>query len=448
MRTDISPTRLGGEPPKYARLARRAPAAAKTSATSSAKPRALRILISSYRSHPHTGGQGIYLRLISRALAALGHRVDVISGPPYPQLDAPVRLIKLPSLNLYARQQPLAAFRPHFLVQPLLLREWLSHNSGGFPEPHTFGVRLERWLSRRAQDYDILHDNQSLCASLPGIARRGLPVVATIHHPITRDKAIDIAHAQGPGMKFLKWRWYHFLREQMRTARQLSQLVVISKSTQRDVARDFAVAPARLHLVYNGIDHDAFYPMPAEPRHPQRLITTASADVPLKGLIYLLRAYAQLLAHWPQLELEVIGRLRPGATADELRRLGLMRKVRFRHGLDAAEMRRAYARATLGVVPSVYEGFGFPAGEMLACGLPVVATNGGALPEVVGRAGVVVPHSDAPALAKAIDALMRRPAERARLARRARPHILKHFSWQRTARDLVRVYRRAIAQAR
>ena len=405
----------------------------------------LRILLPSYRSDPHTGGQGIYMRLISKALVDLGHHVDVISGPPYPELDPRIGLIKLPSLDMYARENPIACLNGEIMGNKTDLFEWWSHNWGGFPEPYTFGVRMADYMRDKIDQYDIMHDNQTLCYGMLDVRDMGLPVVGTIHHPITKDRRIDIAHAKWPWIKFLKWRWYSFLNMQMKVARALDPLIVVSDSTKRDVHKDFKIPMQRMVRIHHGIDHELFTPQPHITRRKNRLMATASADVPLKGLIYLIRAYHMLLAVHPDLELEVVGRLREGQTMDELNRLGIRDRVKFISGLSGEDIRDLYAEATIAVSPSVYEGFGFPAGEALSCGVPLVATDGGSLPEVVGDAGIVVPHSNPPALARAIDGLLRDENRRADMSVKARQHILDNFKWERCARDVVQLYRQTIA---
>jgi len=405
----------------------------------------LRILLPSYRSDPHTGGQGIYMRLISKALVDLGHHVDVISGPPYPELDPRIGLIKLPSLDMYARENPIACLNREIMGNRTDLFEWWSHNWGGFPEPYTFGARMADYMRDKIDQYDIMHDNQTLCYGMLHVRDMGLPVVGTIHHPITKDRRIDIAHAKWPWVKFLKWRWYSFLNMQMKVARALDPLIVVSDSTRRDVHTDFKIPMQRMVRIYHGIDHELFTPQPHITRRKNRLMATASADVPLKGLIYLIRAYHMLLADHPDLELVVVGRLREGQTMDELNRLGIRDRVKFISGLSGEDIRDLYAEATIAVSPSVYEGFGFPAGEALSCGVPLVATDGGSLPEVVGDAGIIVPHSNPPELARAIDGLLRDEDSRADMSVKARQHILDNFKWERCARNVVQLYRQTIA---
>jgi glycosyltransferase involved in cell wall biosynthesis len=177
-------------------------------------------------------------------------------------------------------------------------------------------------------------------------------------------------------------------------------------------------------------------------------MATASADAPLKGLRYLLEAYAALLQRYPDLELVVIGSPRPGGETDRLlAQLGLASRVRFVSGISTDEMVRLYAEAAIAVVPSVYEGFGLPAGEAMACGVPVVSTSGGALPEVVGDAGIQVPVRDAQALAVAIAELLDDPVRREELGRRGRERIESQFCWRLTARRMTGYYREVLERA-
>ena len=407
----------------------------------------LRILMPSYRSHPYTGGQGIYMRLVTKAMIYLGHTVEVLSGQPYPILDKGVGLTKLPSLDLYSYESPLEAFRLSLLKEPINLYEWLSHLSGGFSEPYTFGERMAVWGKANFKNYDVVHDNQTLAYGLLKLRDLGLPVVGTIHHPITMDKRIDIKHADTITLKILKWRWYSFLKMQIKVARKLDPIIVVSENTRKDLIKDFKIDSKKTRKVLHGIDHETFHPIPSIKRKNNQIITTASADVPLKGLIYLIRAYAELLKEFPDLELLVIGRLREGPTDQELKKEGIKEKVRFISDLTGRQIAELYAESTLAVSPSVYEGFGFPAGEAMSCGIPLVSTNGGSLPEVVGDAAIVVPHSNPKALKDAIKSLLNSPEKRTDFGNRGRNRVLEKFTWKRAAKELVEVYREAIENA-
>ena len=407
----------------------------------------LNILMPSYRSHPYTGGQGIYMRLVTKAMRDLGHNVDVISGQPYPILDDGVKLVKLPSLDLYSYNNPLKAFNFNLLKNKIDLYEWISHLTGGFSEPYTFGERMAKWAKYNFSKYDVVHDNQTLAYGLLKLKNFGLPVVGTIHHPITMDKRIDIQHAETLSLKILKWRWYSFLNMQMHVARQLDPIIVVSENTRKDLVRDFKVDIKKTRKVLHGIDHLTFRPIDEIKRKPNQLITTASADVPLKGLIYLIRAYDLLLRDFPELELIVIGKLRDGPTSKELNKRGIKNKVKFVSDLTSNQIVKLYAESTIAVSPSVYEGFGFPAGEAMSCGIPLVSTNGGSLPEVVGDAGIIVNHSDPASLYQGIKQLLDNDEKRLVYGKMGRKRVLDKFTWKRAAQELVNVYKEAIINA-
>lgn len=405
----------------------------------------LRICLLGYRSHPHVGGQGVYLRYLSQALIEAGHQVDVISGPPYPELDPRVRLIELPSLDLYAVPNHVRALRWHHLKSFTDTYEWWTMLTGGFGEPYTFGRRLVKYFAKHGCPYDIIHDNQSLCYGLLKLQQRGLPVVATVHHPITRDRELAIAAAPDWGHRLLVKRWYHFLSMQKKVAQRLQHLITVSHQSRRDIAEAFGRPLEKIHVIPNGIDITHFKPMPQVARAAMQLITTASSDQPLKGLSVLLRALASLRAEYPALELLVIGKLKPaGMTERELQQLGLESRVAFTSGLTSDEIVAHYAASTVAIVPSLYEGFGLPAGEAMACGVPLICSDGGALPEVVGQAACLVKAGDAQALAAAIKNLLDNRALRDSLGSAGREHMVRQFSWKVVAQQLEDYYRKIL----
>jgi glycosyltransferase involved in cell wall biosynthesis len=406
----------------------------------------LRIALLGYRSQPYGGGQGVYLRYLSKALVDAGHTVDVISGPPYPHLDARVRLIELPSLDLF--ENGLLSLRPRHLKSLTNIIEWLSKLTGGFAEPYTFGRRAVKYLRQHGHNYDLIHDNQSLSYGMLEIQEMGLPLVTTLHHPITSDLRIALNAARNAWERLLIRRWHAFLNMQKKVVVQLHNIVTVSDCSRQDIARDFGLQPAGISLVHNGIDTEVFKPMPGVARNPMRLMATCSADAPLKGLRYLLRAYARLLKQYPELELLLVSKPQRGGKTEKLvRRLGIADKVKFVNGITTQQMVRYYAEAAIAVVPSVYEGFGLPAGEAMACGVPVVSTDGGALPEVVGDAGVIVPVKNVDALVAAIDTLLRNPRARAELGARGQQRIDESFCWHVCARQMTEYYREVLANA-
>lgn len=401
--------------------------------------RPLSICLLSYRSNPHCGGQGVYLKNLSRALVDLGHRVEVVSGPPDPQLDADIRVHRIPCLDLYDPADPFRVPTLAELRHPLNLVEWLGVSTMGFPEPFTFGWRALKFLQRHGRRFDIVHDNQSLSYGLWAISRR-MPTVATIHHPISVDLDIALGSVRAFWKKLKHLRWYSFIGMQARVARTLPAVITVSDCARRDICRDFKVPAERFRVVPNGIDTGLFHPLPGVAREPGRIIVTNSADTPLKGLYYLLQAVHRLDAR--PLKLVVVGTPKEnGGVVKLIRRLGIGHRVHFTGRISDQEFIRQYARASLAVIPSVYEGFGLPAGEAMACGVPVISTTGGALPEVVGDAGWLVPPADPQALATAIATLLDHPQRAAALGRAGFQRVQREFTWRRAAQRTVDAYR-------
>ncbi len=412
-------------------------------------PRKLRIALLGYRSHPHVGGQGIYLHYLSKALVDLGHSVDVISGPPYPQLDERVTLIKIPSLDLYAHPNPSRALRLKHLLSFTDFYEWWSKLSGAFGEPYCFGRRLVKHFDKHSPHYDIVHDNQSLAYGLLALQKRGVNVVATVHHPITRDRDLALAAATGRGHRWLIKRWYNFLAMQKKVVQGLHHVITVSMQSQRDIEQAFSRDLGRINVIPNGVDTAIFKPLPGIRRSEFSLITTASSDQPLKGLTILLRALAQLRAEFPLLTLTVIGKLKEdGSTQKELETLQLSHAVNFKSGISNQELVEEYARAEIAIVPSLYEGFGLPAAEALACGVPLICSDGGALPEVVGDAARLVKAGDVNALIVSLRELLNDARMREQLGQRGRAHIMQQLSWDCVGRKMQAFYFQLLDQQR
>ncbi|MFP4392615.1 MAG: glycosyltransferase family 4 protein [Desulfohalobiaceae bacterium] len=408
----------------------------------------LRIGLLSYRSNPHCGGQGIYIKNLSKALVELGHQVEVISGEPYPELDSRVGLTPLPGLNLYSYPTARAAIRERGIRSKTDLYEYLSYISGGFPEPYCFGRRLQRLAQGKLQNLDILHDNQSLCYGLLHLQKAGFPVLSTLHHPISMDLRYALDHENNWGLRLLIRRWHSFLGMQKRVAPRLQGLLTVSQSSKQDFQREFGLTSKNIQVVHNGVDLKGFSPRSDIQPRPGRIMATASADVPLKGLSYLLKALYSLSREFPHLHLVVLGRPKEkGFTANLLEQLEIKDRVKFVHGLSEEQIAIEYAKSSLAVVPSLYEGFGLPAAEAMACATPLISSTGGALPEVVGDAGLLVPPADSQALAAAIKRLMLSPELAWELGQAGRRRMEKHFSWKKAAEHTVDVYRQTICPA-
>jgi glycosyltransferase involved in cell wall biosynthesis len=408
----------------------------------------MRIALLSYRSKTHCGGQGVYVRHLSHGLVELGHDVEVFSGQPYPDLlDPRVRLTAVPSLDLYREPDPFRVPRPSEIRNSIDLLELLTTWTAGFPEPRTFTMRAARLLAERTADFDVVHDNQSLGTGLLTIAGAGLPVVATVHHPITRDRILDISAARW-WRKPLVHRWYGFLAMQQQVARQIPDLLTVSSSSAADIISDFGVSPEQLNVVPLGVNTELFKPG-SQPRQPGRVIAIASADTPLKGVRTLLQAVARLRTV-RDLELRLVAKVEPnGPTHKLIAELGISDIVHVASGLSDAELAALLASAEVACIPSLYEGFSLPAVEAMASGTPIVASRVGALPEVLGTDGAcaeLVPAADVDALTRALGELLDSPEKRRCLGAAGRARAVSVFSWEAVAAQTVRVYERAIAR--
>ena len=409
----------------------------------------MRIALLSYRSKTHCGGQGVYVRHLSRGLVDLGHDVEVFSGQPYPGgLDPRVRLTKVPSLDLYREPDPFRIPRPSEIHDRIDVLELLGTWTAGFPEPKTFCLRVARILADRRDDFDVVHDNQSLGDGLLAIAAIGLPVVATVHHPITRDRVLDVAAAKW-WRKPLVRRWYGFAEMQKQVARQIPELLTVSSSSASDIAEDFDVSPDQLHVVPLGVDTELF--RPAENRVRNRIIAIASADVPLKGVSHLLHAVARLRVE-RDLDVQLVSKLEPnGPTEKLIAELGISDIVHSSSGISDMELADLMASAEVACIPSLYEGFSLPAVEAMASGTPIVASRAGALPEVVGDDGLcarLVRPGDVDDLTRVLGELLDSPLELRRLGANGRKRAVDVFSWESVAAQTVAVYERAMKRAR
>ncbi|MEV0576566.1 MULTISPECIES: glycosyltransferase family 4 protein [unclassified Streptomyces] len=425
----------------------RAGAATSDTGADAAGDRPLRIALLTYKGNPFCGGQGVYVRHLARELARLGHSVEVIGAQPYPVLDEGVPLTELPSLDLYRQPDP---FRTPKRGE---FRDWIDATevatmwTGGFPEPLTFSLRARRHLAARSGEFDVIHDNQTLGYGL--LADLGAPLVTTIHHPITVDRKLDLDAAPNRRRRASVRRWYAFTRMQKRVARRLSSVLTVSGSSKQEIVDHLGVDPRRVHVVHIGADTDLWSPDPAVAEVPGRIVTTSSADVPLKGLVHLVEALAKLRTDNPAAHLVVVGRrAEDGPVAQAIERHGLGDAVEFVKGISDAELVDLVRGAQIACVPSLYEGFSLPAAEAMATGTPLVATTGGAIPEVAGPDGetcLAVPPADAGALADALGRLLGDPELRARLGAAGRERVLARFTWKQAAIGTAALYREAIA---
>ena len=405
----------------------------------------LRIAYLAYRGKPHCGGQGVYTRHLTKALVDLGHHVEVLAGPPYPDLDERVPLVTLPSLELYNDHFPMRKARIWEMKTRWDVAEAMSFNTGNFSEPMAFSMRARDHLRNRTHEFDLVHDNQCLGWGVLLMQERdGYPVLSTIHHPITVDRRLEIQHARTRWEEFGKRRWYAFTRMQTQVAKRMPRVMTVSESSAGDIAADHRVDPARIHVVPVGVDPDLFLPVAEVERVPGRIVTTASADVVMKGLKYLLEAIAKLRTE-RHVELVIIGKPNSDSASTKVfEDLGLTDCVSYVHGVPDQRIVELYSEAEVACVPSLYEGFSLPAIEAMSCGVPLVTTTGGALPEVTGIHGETcfqVPPGDSDALAAMLRKVLDDAELRDRVGAAGRERVIDQWSWRHTALRTVEQYR-------
>ena len=407
----------------------------------------MKIAMLSYRSKPHCGGQGIYIRHLSRELTRLGHQVEVFSGQPYPDLDEGVALTKVPSLDLYREPDPFRVPRLREFRDLVDVEEFATMCTAGFPEPKTFSSRVSRILKERAGEFDIAHDNQVLGYGMLDIEGYGLPLITTLHHPITFDRRIDLGQTRNPWRKLTLRRWYGFLRMQGKVARRARLIMTPSEASKRDIATDFGVDPARMQVILLGVD-DGFVP-PTEPRVPGRIMAMASADAPMKGIATLLEAFAKLRTE-RDVELILVTKPQPGGRTERLiDRLAIGDSVRFAHGLSEIDLVGLMGSAEVACVPSLYEGFSLPTAELMACATPLVVSRAGAIPEVVGPDGLcadLVTPGDVGELKLALERMLDDPERRTRMGAAGRQRVQELFSWRAVAKKVARAYEEVIEE--
>ena len=393
--------------------------------------KSLKIAILSYRSAPFGGGQGIYVYELSKALTQLGHKVDVISGPPYPELLPGISLIKLPGLNLFSTFNFKERIKIFVRKKRRSLDDWYEFFStllGGFPELRTFGNRAQIFL--QPNQYDVILDNQSISYGMLKIQAFN-PFIEIMHHPISKDYYYDLKFAKGIIQRISKMRWFSFLKMQKKVAKQIKIIVTPSMNSQKDIHNDFKVAMQNIQVIPNGIDYETFCPMPLIKSHPHRIITTASADVPLKGLDFTLHATARLKLEYPAIQVIVIGNPRPGGHTERLiQRLRLEDQISFKTNLTKHEIAEQYAHSSAAVVSSLYEGFGFPVGEAMACSTPLVATNVASIPEISGSFAQLIPSEDVDAIYQGIKNIFEDAKKYKLQAELGRQHIIDNFNWK------------------
>jgi glycosyltransferase involved in cell wall biosynthesis len=405
----------------------------------------MRIALLTYRGNMFCGGQGIYAAYLAREWKRAGHDVHVFAGPPLPDLEPGIPLHEIPNDNVFGRPYPdfFDAEKPFSLLKPLSLWELGVSRFGVFPEMQTFGFRLlARWKAiQQKHRFDIVFDNQALSWGLLGIRALGVPVVSVIHHPLHIDREADFA-IDPRLVKKIKRTLYFPLFMQQQVARRLDRIVTVSEASRQEIERYFGIPQKEISVVYNGTDSEIFHPMPDVEKEADMLFVGRTEDRK-KGIGTMLEALSLLPEH---ITLKIVdGRIPDDGLVPRLiRKYRLEKRVILqKEMLTVEELVRTYSTARVAIVPSFFEGFGFPASEAMACGLAVIANAAGALPEVVGtdgRAGQLVPPRDARAMADAMASVLADPERTAAMGRAARARVQRVFQWSDAAANLVEVF--------
>jgi len=415
----------------------------------------MRICLLTYRGNPYSGGQGIYIYYLSREFQRMGHEVEVIASPPLPEVNEGVILHQLRSSSIYHPGSSFSRNLPK-VRNPVDLHELCASRLGIFAEPWAFSFRAYTKLKElcKQRRFDIIHDNQGLGYGLLLMKRLNIPVIATIHHPLPIDRQADLEQANGLRDKWRIRKFYSFIHMQAFVARRLDRIITVSQSSAKDTRLFFKVPADKFRVVYNGIDTDIYNGNEEASQNRDGLIMVANTDDRKKGVLYLLQALQMLGKDKIKLTIvddaerhssyvEDVGPL-PSYGFKLVRKLNLDGMVHFTGRLAREELAQHYSAAQIAIVPSLYEGFGIPAAEAMACGTPVISTTGGALPEVVGDAGILVPPGSADALAAAIGQLLNDKQAQQRMSEAGTKRVKEKFSWEQAARKTLEVYQEVL----
>ena len=415
----------------------------------------MRICLLTYRGNPYSGGQGIYIYYLSREFLRMGHEVEVISSAPFPEVSEGVILHQLKSSSIY---HPGSSFRRNLpkVRNPVDLHELCASRLGIFAEPWAFSFRAYAKLKElcKQRRFDIIHDNQGLGYGLLLMKRLNIPVIATIHHPLPIDRQADLEQANGLRERWRIKKFYSFIRMQAFVARRLDRIITVSQSSAKDTNLFFKVPADKLRVVYNGIDTEIYNSNEAACQNRDGLIMVGNTDDRKKGILYLLQALQTLKRD--KIKLTIVDDAERHSSYIEdvgilhsygfklVKKLNLDGMVHFTGRLTREELAQHYSAAQIAVVPSLYEGFGIPAAEAMACGTPVISTTGGALPEVVGDAGILVPPGSADALAAAIRQLLPDKQTQQRMSEAGRKRVKEKFNWEQAARKTLEIYQEVL----
>ncbi len=408
----------------------------------------MKVCLLSYRGNPYCGGQGIYVMYIAKELVKLGHEVHVVAGPPYPFEEKGVTIHRISNHNYY--NNPKNFIKPHkpfATLAPLNLYEFIAAKLGIFPEIETFSIRVFVKLKEllKTHKFDIIHDNQCLGYGFLLVQQLGIPFVSTIHHPLSIDRSTWFEYPSDFNIKMKRILYYPLLMQGF-VANRMYKIITVSHNAALEISNAFGVKPDNIRVIYNGMDSDIFNPLKGVKKKKNSIIFVGNVEDRKKGIIYLLKAMT-LTKNKVMLTIVDGGAPNRSSVPRLIDKLGLNGRVTFTGKIPIDILIKLYSQNEIAVLPSLYEGFGFPAAEAMACELPVLTTTAGALPEVVGdhmKTGYLVPPRDPEAIAKGIDFLIENPDVRKKMGKAARKRVLEVFTWKNAAYELVKMYEEAI----
>jgi glycosyltransferase involved in cell wall biosynthesis len=408
----------------------------------------MKVCLLSYRGNPYCGGQGIYVMYIARELVKLGHEVHVVAGPPYPFDEEGVIIHRISNHNYFNKPKDFVKpHKPFATFQPLNFYEFVAAKLGIFPEIETFSFRAFLKLKEllKTHKFDIIHDNQCLGYGFLLIQRLGVPFISTIHHPLSIDRSTWFEYPSDFNIKMRRILYYPLLMQRF-VANRMSRIITVSHNAAIEINKAFGVSQKNISVIYNGMDSSLFYPVKGVKKKPNSIIFVGNVEDRKKGIIYLLKAMT-LTKHNVTLTIVDGGAPNRSTVPHLIDKLGVNGRVTFTGKIPIEKLITLYSQHEMAVLPSLYEGFGFPAAEAMACELPVITSTAGALPEVVGEhmeTGYLVPPRDAHAVAEGIDFLLDNPEIRKRLGKAGRKRVLEIFTWESAARELVKMYEEVI----
>jgi glycosyltransferase involved in cell wall biosynthesis len=405
-----------------------------------------------YQGNMYSGGQGVYLHYITRELARLGHEVHVISGRPYPRLDDAVVHHRLHSYSFWAflngRDEHAYdhAHNPAEFFHPWNFYEFASTRASLASLFFTFSVRAYRKLAEleaQTGPFDLVHDNQTLGYGILAMKRlMGKRVVASLHHPLAIDRANNLREAKNVVALVAKELWFPW-RMQSIVANRIDAILTGSRNSAESVSASMDIPLSHIRQTPYGVDADVMRRLPGVQRKPGTVLFVGDSEDRNKGARFLIDACARLQ---DEVDFRLLFKDKKEKDMKVVPPLvwqhGLKRLVEYIPRLGTDELVALYNSAQVVVSPSLYEGFGLPAAEAMACGAAVVATTAGAFPEFIedGRTGLLVRPGDPAALAAAIKSLLLDPDRCARMGEAASEHIRANFTWARTAKATLEVY--------